>query len=88
MRQQDKIDKQLKSKQIITDHILEMSPNLQFSSGRPVKHGDTLFNGFINSERKFIILHPDELGTVYEEDEEYPDLEYPILALKYKTNGN
>lgn len=86
MRQQDKIDKQIQSKQILTEHILEMSPNLQFSSGRSAKVGDTIFNGFINEEKKFIILHPDELGTIYEEDEEYPDLEYPILALKYKKN--
>lgn len=84
MRQQDKVEKQKSFKQIITEHILEMSPNLQFSSGREAKVGDLIFNGFINSEKKFIILHPEELGVIYEEDEEYEDLEYPILCLKYK----
>lgn len=84
MRQQEKLDRQLKLNQIATEEIIRMSPNLQFSSGKQVKLGDKILNGFINSERKFIILHPDEIGVVYEEDDEYPELEYPILCLKNK----
>ena len=84
MRQQDKLDKQIKSNQNATEEIIRMSPNLQYSSGRQVKVGDKILNGFINSERTFIILHPDEIGVIYDEDEEYPELEYPILCLKHK----
>lgn len=84
MRQKEKLDKQLKSNPDITQEIISEIPNLQYSSGRQVKIGDKILNGFINSERKFIILHIDELDTVYEEEEEYEGLEFPILSLKYK----
>lgn len=84
MRQKEKLDKQLKSNPDITQEIISEIPNLQYSSGRQVKIGDKILNGFINIERKFIILHLDELNTIYEEEEEYEGLEFPILSLKYK----
>lgn len=84
MRQQDKIEQQLKKNPKITPEILAELENLQYSSGRQVKVGDIILNGFINSEREFIILHQEEINQIYEEDYEYPDLEYPIISLKRK----
>jgi len=84
MNQQEKLDQQLKKNPQITADILSELENLQYSSGRKVVVGDIILNGFINSDREFIILHKEEIGVIYEEDFEYPDLEYPILSLKRK----
>jgi hypothetical protein len=84
MKQQDKLDQQLKKNPKITTEILSELQDVQFSSGRKVNVGDIILNGFINSDREFIILHIDEIGEIYEEDYEYPDLEYPIISLKRK----
>jgi hypothetical protein len=92
----EEIELQLRDNKMLSYEILSQLKEKGYSSGKPKQIGDTVLFGMLKEQNedgelgiRLITFHEEELGSLYEEDDEfYPKKVGKLPNIKKIENGN